>query len=992
MKYDAFISYRHARLDTYVAKRIHKLLETFPVPYGIRKRSGKKKIARVFRDQEELPIGSSLTNNIEQALEASEFLIVICSPRTPESEWVQREIDTFIKLHDRDHVLAVLIEGEPDEAFPKSLLVNENGERVEPLAADVRGMSQREVNRKIKSEVVRLAAPLLYCSYDDLKQRHQKRRMRKMAAALSTIAVLGCAFGIFSTISASMIRQNYEQKQMNQSRYLADTSASLLTYGDRKTAAFVALEALAHEGNDRPYVPSAQYALSNALHCYATGNKMVKDGILHHDATVVAFDLAEDGASLVSVDNEERVRLWDTKAAQCVATIDNHTNESGMLMNVVQASRTKDGIFVAYQDGLYMYDDAGKELWSVDRDDEVVSCQISEDDAWIVAASFHKYIVVDAKTGKIVAEVSGEEKDFFSQCSINSDGSLVAVSCLMDNDEKSNQICLYHVGSGEEKTIKVQKAYVSQCSFVDDRQLAVISYDNSDDMAVAEKEKNDGAFQWIDAKSAKEKWCHNFDYKGVQTYFLNFAYSSYAKTCALSNGDELSVLKADDGKVINQMNYGQQIKYIQMNPQNKWGVLANSMRKIQLFRADTGEVASYDFGGAEFDINSFEFSNGELVILGSKSNDLLMMNYAEGPGMKIRQKMDEKIQDVLVSEDESIYALFTEAENGYKCTFFDENDKQLYETENLNADLFGNRAFFSGHILVLAGAYGRTAFVDPDTKSVNEISAGEDFTGFKWYITQNHEKIVYYSKTGYCIVDCKKQKITQQGTFDVEVDNIVYAPKKECIYAYAMQDGWYCVDVKKNQSTKLQVADCEMLYSDGLKKTMDIDLQEKYLAVSCSDSMLRVLNLESMKTVCEIPFDGRFHCTLAFMPDGKNILYKGDDNLYKVYNYMEQKYTYIGSSEMSDDIDDITMSGDAEKIVLSTESGLFLLDALTYDVMEYASEGCSFLDKSQKVLSVSGSCLYEFPYMDIEKLVQEVKNQYGDVGLAKTQKIKYNIE
>ena len=50
------------------------------------------------------------------------------------------------------------------------------------------------------------------------------------------------------------------------------------------------------------------------------------------------------------------------------------------------------------------------------------------------------------------------------------------------------------------------------------------------------------------------------------------------------------------------------------------------------------------------------------------------------------------------------------------------------------------------------------------------------------------------------------------------------------------------------------------------------------------------------------------------------------------------------------------------------------------------------MDKSQKVLSVSGSCLYEFPYMDIEKLVQEVKNQYGDVGLAKTQKIKYNIE
>ena len=47
-------------------------------------RYGKKKIERVFRDQEELPIGSDLADNIKQALAESEFLIIICSPRTPE--------------------------------------------------------------------------------------------------------------------------------------------------------------------------------------------------------------------------------------------------------------------------------------------------------------------------------------------------------------------------------------------------------------------------------------------------------------------------------------------------------------------------------------------------------------------------------------------------------------------------------------------------------------------------------------------------------------------------------------------------------------------------------------------------------------------------------------------------------------------------------------------------------------------------------------------
>lgn len=83
MRYDAFISYRHSELDSFVAKNIHKSLETFKVPKAVAKKSGKKSIKRVFRDQEELPIGSDLGDNIEAALSESEFLIVICSPRTP---------------------------------------------------------------------------------------------------------------------------------------------------------------------------------------------------------------------------------------------------------------------------------------------------------------------------------------------------------------------------------------------------------------------------------------------------------------------------------------------------------------------------------------------------------------------------------------------------------------------------------------------------------------------------------------------------------------------------------------------------------------------------------------------------------------------------------------------------------------------------------------------------------------------------------------------
>ncbi|MBR3735185.1 MAG: toll/interleukin-1 receptor domain-containing protein, partial [Lachnospiraceae bacterium] len=85
MKYDAFISYRHTPLDMEIAKKLHRGLETFSIPAAVQKKTGKKKIRRVFRDQEELPIGSNLTEEINAALENTEYLIVVCSPDTPES-------------------------------------------------------------------------------------------------------------------------------------------------------------------------------------------------------------------------------------------------------------------------------------------------------------------------------------------------------------------------------------------------------------------------------------------------------------------------------------------------------------------------------------------------------------------------------------------------------------------------------------------------------------------------------------------------------------------------------------------------------------------------------------------------------------------------------------------------------------------------------------------------------------------------------------------
>ena len=114
--YDAFISYSHSEPDSYVAEKLHFMLEHYHISRKIQEISGKKRIERVFRDREELPLSSDLAANIRQALENSEYLIVICSPRAVRSEWVQREIAVFLETHEKDKVLTLLVDGEPEYA------------------------------------------------------------------------------------------------------------------------------------------------------------------------------------------------------------------------------------------------------------------------------------------------------------------------------------------------------------------------------------------------------------------------------------------------------------------------------------------------------------------------------------------------------------------------------------------------------------------------------------------------------------------------------------------------------------------------------------------------------------------------------------------------------------------------------------------------------------------------------------------------------------
>ena len=154
--FTAFISYRHQSPDMDVAQRLHTAIETYRIPAAIRKKTGRKKMGLVFRDQEELPLSSDLGKDIEKALDNSDWLIAVCSPRYLESKWCMRELEYFIEKKGKDRVLTILTEGEPKDSFPKTLQFQEDGDgapqSVEPLEADVRAGTTAESLKKLKGE------------------------------------------------------------------------------------------------------------------------------------------------------------------------------------------------------------------------------------------------------------------------------------------------------------------------------------------------------------------------------------------------------------------------------------------------------------------------------------------------------------------------------------------------------------------------------------------------------------------------------------------------------------------------------------------------------------------------------------------------------------------------------------------------------------------------------------------------------------------------
>jgi eukaryotic-like serine/threonine-protein kinase len=327
-KYRAFISYSHA--DRKWGSWLHRSLEKYRTPKNLNlSKAGDElpllRMTPVFRDHEELSSSPDLSERINSALSNSECLIVICSPNSAKSRWVDQEITAFKELGRSEQVFCLIVAGDPrvpgaeNDCFPPSLRIrfNDAGNQVdgdvEPIAADAR----EEADGK-KLALLKLIAGIQGVNLDDLRQRDLQRRNQRLAV-IAVSSLFATTITITLAISAVIARddavlarndadQRREQAEGLISFMLGDLRERLQPVGRLDVLDGVGEQALAYFSSLSELELTSTALLTRATALRQIGEVRVAQGLISDG--LVAFNEAQELLENSSTENEA-VRLFE---------------------------------------------------------------------------------------------------------------------------------------------------------------------------------------------------------------------------------------------------------------------------------------------------------------------------------------------------------------------------------------------------------------------------------------------------------------------------------------------------------------------------------------------------------------------------------------------------------------------------------------------------------------------------------------------------------
>jgi len=213
--YAAFISYNSADRDA--ARRLQRALENYSTPKELRGRATGfgaigERIGKVCRDRTDFKSGESLSAALKEALRKSWCLVVLCSPDSAQSKWVNSEIEFFKEIGRGARIYPLIARvddtGAVVNSFPPAL---RRADGDEPIAADL-----RVTGDGWQDGVLKTLASILDVEYDALRQRalvEARRRARvamMIAGGMAGLSVIAAVAGVAAFTQRNRALGNFE--------------------------------------------------------------------------------------------------------------------------------------------------------------------------------------------------------------------------------------------------------------------------------------------------------------------------------------------------------------------------------------------------------------------------------------------------------------------------------------------------------------------------------------------------------------------------------------------------------------------------------------------------------------------------------------------------------------------------------------------------------------------------------------------------------------